>query len=244
MKRPVIGIAGVLENASDDSPFHAWKRIFTSQAYTISVERGGGIPVMLPPLEDPSLILEHLSLVDGVLFQGGGDIDPSVYGEKKSPLCGTTNKNEDLYQVELLRQARKAGKPILGICKGFQVINVGFGGTLFQDLTLFSEESLRHNHYEDATHPCHEIHIKPASLLWDVFHRETMEVNSLHHQILHRIGAGLSVIARATDGAPEAIQANEGPFLLAVQWHPEAMMMANNDMEPLFAAFTAASANA
>lgn len=141
MKRPVIGIAGVLENASDDSPFHAWKRIFTSQAYTISVERGGGIPVMLPPLEDPSLILEHLSLVDGVLFQGGGDIDPSVYGEKKSPLCGTTNKNEDLYQVELLRQARKAGKPILGICKGLQVINVGFGGTLFQDLTLFRRKA-------------------------------------------------------------------------------------------------------
>jgi len=240
MKRPVIGIAGVFDNAPASSPFHAWKRIITSQAYVSAVTKAGGIPVMLPVLENPNDCLDQLAVVDGLLLQGGNDIDPELYGQTKSPLCQMTNRQEDLSLIKLVQSAREMGKPVFGICKGIQVINVAFGGTLFQDYSLFSSECLQHRHFEDATHPCHDVRVLTDSRLWNIFKKDTLAVNSLHHQILQRIGTGLTVTAYATDGVPEAVEATEGPFLMAVQWHPEALLMADNAMLPLLQAFVSA----
>jgi putative glutamine amidotransferase len=237
MRRPVIGIAGVSSDTPSSSPFHAWQRIFTSQAYTTSVARSGGVPVMLPPTDDEEVIRRELSVVDGLLLQGGNDIDPSLYGEEKDPLCGETDLQQDRMLIALFHQARTMGKPILGICKGIQLVNVALGGTLYQDVSRFSPNSLQHDHLKDATKPFHQVKVEQDSLLWEIFHQETLSVNSLHHQIVKDIAPSLTIAARATDGAVEAVQGNEGPFLLAVQWHPEAMMMASNDMLVLFSAF-------
>jgi putative glutamine amidotransferase len=235
MKR--IGIVGNLIDSPSDSPFHDWKRDITSQAYTNGVVLGGGLPLLLPILDDPALAREQVSMVDGLLLQGGEDVNPSLYGEEKDTLCGTTDIKNDRYQIALIREAEKKGIPMMGICKGCQILNVAFGGTLYQDYTIRDEHSFHHNHYEDATEPCHQIDIMPDSFLDLVFHTGRIGVNSLHHQQVAKLGEGFHAAATCTeDGGIEAIE-NRERRIIAVQWHPEAMLMASSSMLPLWKYF-------
>ncbi|HAF85960.1 MAG TPA: gamma-glutamyl-gamma-aminobutyrate hydrolase [Sphaerochaeta sp.] len=238
-KRPVIGIAGTLSEPPVSSAFQDIQRDFTNEAYTTSLVEAGATPILLPSVV--SEVVALLSLCDGILLPGGFDIDPDLYAQERSPLCQKTMEDSDLFQLELLRSAYTKGIPILGICKGCQLINIHFGGTLFQDLSLSGEKGSVHATKQIDTPFFHTVTLQKESKLHTIFGSSTLEVNSFHHQGIDLLGRGLVATALCEDGFIEAIEQKSGPWCVGVQWHPEAMMMTSKGMLPLFSAFVEAS---
>lgn len=161
---------------------------------------------------------------DGILFAGGEDVDPSLYEEEKKYESVHTDRARDDFELALLDSALERRLPILGICRGIQMINVKFGGTLYQDLKTDTAIELDHRQPDDRTQPIHAVTLTdPESRLADAF-QGSCRVNSLHHQAIKRLGRGLKVTAHSEDGLAEAVEAaDDYPFLMAVQWHPEEM---------------------
>jgi len=237
--KPVIGIAGTLSAPPASSAFKDIQRDFTNEAYTASLVEAGATPILLPSLLTEAEDL--LSLCNGILLPGGFDVDPSLYGQEKSPLCQKTMRTTDLFQLELLRLAYRRGIPILGICKGCQLINVRFGGTLYQDLTLSGDKGRVHSQRKKDVAFSHMVTLQNDSKLQEIFSTKTLEVNSFHHQGIALLGKGLVATALCDDTFIEAVEMKKGTWCVGVQWHPEAMMMASKDMLPLFSAFVEAS---
>jgi len=183
--------------------------------YAQSIAGAGGITVQLTRDADAS---ELVSILDGLVLSGGADIDPSRYGAEPHEKLGETDPGRDAFELDLLAAARAKGIPVLGICRGCQLINVAFGGTLRQHVEL-SEGSGHPNWLAPGDTLAHDIEITAGSLIESLMDGRRA-VNSLHHQTLDTIGAGLRVTAVAPDGVPEAIEA-EDEEVLAVQWHPE-----------------------
>ncbi len=238
---PVIGIVGMLETPPASSPFVGVDRQITNEAYTRAVQLAGGTPLLLPvpaDVQDASVLQDYITLCDGLLFQGGYDIDPSNYGEQSHELLGEVNMRTDAFQIKLYKLAKEAGLPILGICRGLQLINVAEGGTLWQDQSLRPKTTtiqLNHSQYANAQEGCHQAFITPGSTLSSLFPGPHLLVNSLHHQQLHTVGDGLQVVATSEDDGIEAVEAiNTPPWICGVQWHPEAMLLRNDMMFPLF----------
>ncbi len=238
-QKPVIGIAGTLSAAPPSSAFKGIKREFTNEAYTASLVEAGATPILLPSLLTE--VASLLSLCDGILLPGGFDIEPELYGQEKSALCKKTERTSDLFQLELLRSAYREGIPILGICKGCQLINVHFGGTLYQDLSLSGDKGTVHAQKQGDIPFSHTVTLQRGSKLQKVFGSSTLEVNSFHHQGIALLGKGLVATALCDDGFIEAIEQKGDVWCVGVQWHPEAMMMASKGMLPLFSAFVEAS---
>ncbi len=247
--RPVIGIAGTLDKPPADSPFFDIHRDITNEAYTRSIRLAGGIPILLPVpvnFKDDAEVSDYLALCDGILLPGGFDIEPALYGQERHQLLDETTEEADRFQIALYKAAREAGLPVLGICKGCQVINVAQGGTLWQDQSLRPCEGLRldHKHYSNPGEGCHQAFLEPGSKLASLFPGPHLFVNSLHHQQLKEIGEGLVVTALAEDGGIEAIETvDDGPWTCGVQWHPEVMMMRNDMMFPIFSKLVAEARN-
>ncbi len=238
-KKPVIGIAGTLDVAPASSAFKAIKRDFTNEAYTTSLIAAGATPILLPSVLTEVDAL--LCLCDGLLLPGGFDIEPDLYGQKRDPLCQKTERASDLFQLELLRLAFRKGIPILGICKGCQLINVRFGGTLYQDISLCGDKGTVHEPKQRDVPFSHTVRLQKESKLHEIFGSEALEVNSFHHQGIDLLGRGLVATAICDDGFIEAVEQKGGSWCVGVQWHPEAMMMASKDMLPLFVALVEAS---
>jgi putative glutamine amidotransferase len=238
-KRPVIGIAGTLEAAPASSAFKDVKRDFTNEAYTASLAEAGATPILLPSVLPE--IEAFLCLCDGILLPGGFDVEPELYGQERSPLCQKTERASDLFQLELLRLAYRKGIPILGICKGLQIINVRYGGTLYQDLSLCGDKGTVHAQRQKGIPFSHAVHLLKDSRLSKIFGSSPLEVNSFHHQGIDALGRGLVATALCDDGFIEAIEQKGDSWCVGVQWHPEAMMMASKGMLPLFEAFVEAS---
>lgn len=159
---------------------------------------------------------------DGILLSGGADVDPALYGEEKKYDSVHVSPERDQFEFNLLDRAREASLPVFGICRGTQLINVKFGGSLYQDLDSDAAASIQHKQKNDRDNPIHSITVtEPESLLATVV-RGNLQVNSLHHQAIKRVGRGLKVTAYSEDGLVEAVEAADGyPYLVAVQWHPE-----------------------
>lgn len=208
--------------------------------YIHAVELAGGIPVMLPVYDDYRQLLEVLRRLDGVLFAGGNDVNPLLYGAHPSQKTGTVTPNRDRQEIQLARHLIEDTRlPVLYICRGNQILNVALGGTLHQDLV----ESHFQNHSvltAPATEVCHKVDIVDRSLLRKLLGKDTLEVNSLHHQAVDEVGNGLVVSARAADGVIEALELpqREG-FTLAVQWHPEMLVDSYADHKILLETFVA-----
>lgn len=230
MKKPIIGISSNI-GTIDRGPFQGLERLFINKAYVDWVAKAGGIPLMLPILSAASDIRAQLELVDGLLLSGGQDVDPSYYNEPNHPLLGTVARSRDDYEMLLLKIAEEQKKPILGICRGLQLINVAFGGTLYQDLTEQSE-SHKNNHLEGS----HLVIFEEASPFASLFSREVVTTNSFHHQAIKKLASGFEVVARSEDGVIEAIGRSGGNWIFALQWHPE---VDNNPLaaEAIFRAF-------
>ncbi len=209
-KRPLIGLTTHAPN--DEGHFHL------SAHYVEAVRRAGGIAVLLPPGDaQPEEILARL---DGLIFTGGGDVEPALYGAAEHEASYGMNAERDRAEGDLIRAAIAGEKPMLCICRGIQILNVALGGTLQQHLPDVVGEDILHRAPPREPVP-HPVNITPGTLLAETIGATECTPDSWHHQAVDQPGAGLKPIARAPDGTIEALAHESHPFLLAVQWHPE-----------------------
>jgi len=198
---------------------------------------------VLIPLGGPAEVYAELAQrLDGVLFTGGGDVHPAAYGSQPHPKVTYVDEDRDRVEIAMLHLALERRLPILGVCRGLQVINVALGGALFEDIAEQRPDSLKHDYSPGypRNHLAHPIDIQIDSLLAQVLGLQQVEVNSLHHQAVHRLAGGLNPTAAAPDGVIEALELPDYPFGLAVQWHPE-WLREHLCMRALFRAFIEAA---
>lgn len=183
-------------------------------------------------LSDPEQAVQDALTCDGLLLPGGGDMDPKFYGQERIPACGEPNLLRDAAEPLLLRAFLAADKPVLGICRGIQVMNAVLGGDLYQDIKPF--EHLPHN---DHWAKVHTVTVRQGTLLSRILGQDTVLVNSQHHQAVDRVAPGFTLAALSEDGIVEAIEKPDARFCLGVQWHPEWLSDADPAMQGLFDAF-------
>lgn len=183
-------------------------------------------------LNDPEQAVQDALTCDGLLLPGGGDMDPKFYGQERIPACGEPNLLRDAAEPLLLRAFLAADKPVLGICRGIQVMNAVLGGDLYQDIKPF--EHLPHN---DHWAKVHTVTVRRGTLLSRILGQDTVLVNSQHHQAVDRVAPGFTLAALSEDGIVEAIEKPDAGFCLGVQWHPEWLSDADPAMQSLFDAF-------
>jgi putative glutamine amidotransferase len=191
--------------------------------YLRAVERAGGLPVVLPPIELDRIspLLDRLS---GVLLSGGPDLDPEAYGRARHPDLSHTEPQLDVFEVRLAREADARGLPIFGICRGAQALNVARGGTLHQHIPEITDGSIVHRQRQPGTETSHEVRIAPRSGLAAVVGTRRLAVNSFHHQSVDQLGSGLRAVAWADDGVIEGVEGWGKSLLLGVQWHAETLV--------------------
>lgn len=216
MNQPRIGIAGVVRSWDGAS------RTGVNSAYVQAVMGAGGLPLIVSPLAGPARAGAFLDAVDGLLLTGGEDVDPALYGATPSPRLGAVSRERDLFELALVREAAERQLPVLGICRGLQLINVALGGTLWQDLGSERTSHLIHDPPADRGARSHGIRITAGSRAATALGGVQLRVNSLHHQGVRELAPALTATAWAEDGLIEAAEGPpEGSWLLAVQWHPE-----------------------
>lgn len=190
--------------------------------YVRAIEAAGGIPVVMPPLalaDVPGLVAR----LDGLLLSGGPDLAPAAYDGPPHPELGLTEPALDAFEYAVILEALRCNLPILGICRGAQALNVALGGGLHQHLPEVVGDEVAHRQSEDGRRPTHIVEIAAGTRLAGVLGTGRLAVNSFHHQAVHRLGSGLRVCARAQDGTIEGIEDPARPFVVAVQWHAEAL---------------------
>lgn len=222
-RRPVIGLTP--DVASAEAEAAGAPRYELKLQYAEGVLKAGGLPLLLPFSEDSSVIRAYLERVQGLIVTGGAfDIPPGYYNETPREGLGPLKPERTAFETLALRLALERQLPILGICGGMQLINVHFGGTLYQDLSRELPEAALHEQAHESTQPHHPIEVKEDSLLAEAVGKGAMMVNSTHHQAVKTLGEDLRVSAVAPDGVIEAIESTRHPFVLGVQWHPEALL--------------------
>ena len=237
--RPRIGITSWLRDDSDG--LERWAAV--RDTYTGAIRMAGGLPLILPIAEDPDLIAEYLGAVDGLLFTGGGDVAPAYYGEPQDPRCHEPEGERDLFEMHLARVALARRTPILGVCRGLQVINVAGGGTLYQDIECRPGTLPHHSaRGEGRRKPIHAVRILPGTRLHDIMGVAESRVTSTHHQFVKDLAPGFRVTAESLeDSIVEGIEHPDHRFLVAVQWHPERMYQDHAAHLALFRALVAAA---
>jgi len=228
MSRPVIGVTvseirrkEAVQNVRHGEPTQTEMTLGLS--YMRAVEVAGGLPLALPPLTTERIdsLLEHLS---GLLLTGGPDLDPSCYGAERHPELGPTDPVVDAFEIKLCKHAFRRGMPILGICRGAQVLNVARQGTLHQHLPDLTDGSVEHRQMDGGDHATHVVRVAPDSGLAQTTGGGPVKVNSFHHQAIDRLGLDLRAVAWSEDGLIEAVEEMQGRFALGVQWHAETLV--------------------
>jgi putative glutamine amidotransferase len=210
--------------------------------YAECIERAGAVPEWILGSDDVD-DAERLALTrDGFLFPGGSDIDPTLYGQKPSPRCGRLNSRRDRVEPRLLMEALRARKPIFGICRGFQLLDVAMGGTLCQDIeTDLPTVANRHFRATRIRGTAHAVAVMEGSLLSRCVGSGKLAVNSVHHQAIATIPDSLLPSAMSDDGVIEGLEAKDYPFALGVQWHPELLAGRRPVQQEIFNAFVRAA---
>lgn len=226
---PVIGISTEI-----DIP----ERIAVKRRYVDAIIRAGGIPYLLPFTGDRHVLQSVFTLVDGLLLTGGDDVCPSSYGETILSECGMICQERDSFDYTLLKLAYERQLPVLGICRGMQVINTFFGGTLYQDLSSQCPSDICHRSVDTPIVSQHSIHCSKESRLFRATGEETLLISSIHHQAIKEIAGGFKVTAFSHDGIIEAIESTVAPYIWGVQFHPEILGTQNDtEMRKLFQYF-------
>lgn len=236
MTAPIIGVTTYRTYNRYGHP-----QICLSEAYISSLAHAGALPVLLPlGLSEPELDALAARL-DGILFSGGGDVEPERYGSQPHPLVDNVDLDRDRVELRLFQKTLAAGQPFLGICRGFQVINVALGGTLYEDILDQKPGSLRHSTPDDLPryHLAHSVKLEADSRLAKILAHNELEVNSNHHQGIRRLADDLKPTAYAPDGIIEAFELPTARYGLAVQWHPE-WLQEHAPMQALFRSFVEA----
>lgn len=224
MAKPIIGIPSNLvgyqkgRKAIPDVPLE-----YLKCEYVSAVVRSGGVPLVLPVTSRTDIIADMLSRIDAVIFSGGGDIDPRIIGEQRySATLKYVRPARDVFELAILEQANI---PVLGICRGHQLIAVGYGGTLYQDISESGNDPTLHKAKASGERAYHPVQIVEGSVLHRIIGETTITVNSSHHQAVAKVPNDFIVSASSPDGVIEAIEGRtpRGAQVLGVQWHPEAM---------------------
>ncbi|MFC4651804.1 gamma-glutamyl-gamma-aminobutyrate hydrolase family protein [Lactococcus nasutitermitis] len=230
----VIGILGTPYNIVEKSPFWWNKVTYTRQGF-IDVLQELGHTVLIIPADKPENAKNLIHLVDKIVLTGGADISPQFYNEEPSPRLETTNPDRDAFEIAAIEAALAEKKAIFGVCRGIQILNVYFGGTLYQDLSDYPGTVVKHRQAPTPQEfPIHSVTVKQDSLL--DFLPENYFVNSFHHQALKELAPCLTAIAHASDGIIEAVE-NKEKRVLAVQWHPECTWQTEKFDKQLFQFF-------
>lgn len=194
-----------------------------------AISKAGGIPMILPNVEDLSELKRLASQLDGLYLTGGEDVDPQLYNEEPIPELGIINPRRDLFEIKITQIMLEQQKPVLGVCRGCQVLNVALGGSLYQDIySQIDGKLLKHRQSAPDGHMTHFVHVEKDSLLYRLIGLEQFKVNSRHHQAVSSVASKLKVSAVASDGIVEAIESDASNFILGVQWHPENLVVAED----------------
>lgn len=239
--RPLIGISTISDH--DNAGAHA-PRFSNNQSYSRAVEAAGGVPVLIPQIEDPASIRSLYRLLDGLLLPGGYDVYPGHYGQDPHPALDPPDHGQDSLETTIIPWALEDDLPVLGICRGLQVLNVAMGGTLVQD--IYTQFPTTIDHRESAKRKmrdylAHDISIDPGSRLRGVVSQDRVRVNSLHHQAIDKVAPGLVATAWSPDGLVEAVESPSHRYVMAVQCHPEELCRDHDWARRLFYSFVQAA---
>ena len=235
-KRPVIGVCPAW-NAAE-------KQIFLLASYADALILNGALPILPPIGENLEDVLEDfLACCDGLLVTGGEDLDPAFYGAERHPACGPTVPERDQFDKLLFTRALERDMPVLGICRGIQLINTVLGGTLYQDIPCEWDTDICHRMERPHNRAAHTVNVLPGTPLADLVKKDTLEVNSIHHQCIKDLAPGCEVMAKAPDGVIEAIWHPQYRYVRAVQWHPERLLEVTPESNAIFREFTAVCAS-
>lgn len=236
MSKPIIGITCDYD--------YSQSRIQLADSYYRAISQAGGVPMLIAysSVEDMKRVLD---IVEGLLFTGGGDVDPCYFGELASPKLGSISPIRDEMELSLCREALDRDLPVLGICRGAQLINVAMGGTVYQDLEsqwcretgrYMENKLLKHSQVAPGWYGIHEVSFEEGSKIEAIMGVKAIRVNSFHHQAVCKPAPGFSITAWSPDGVAEAIESVKHRFAIGVQWHPERMWEKDSRMLLPFAA--------
>lgn len=233
MRRPLIGISAY----SYIKPQTGWSYDISYAPNAAAIERSGGLPVLIPSTLDTETLRAIFDRLDGLLIPGGGDINPDRYHAPKGEKLLDVDDLRDKMELAMARWAVAEDRPVMGICRGIQVMNVALGGTLVQDIPTQLQTPLRHDihsHEEPRSTILHEVSLTEGSRLASILGEKQIAVNSLHHQALADLAPQLRVAALAPDGIVEGVEVPDRTFAVAVQWHPEDLIDHDQRMQRLF----------
>lgn len=237
--KPIIGISGsIIVDSSGNFP--GYERAYVNNDYVESVIRAGGVPYIIPVTDDEELIKEYTKNIDCLILSGGHDVNPLLWEEEPIKELGETFPKRDRFEFLLIENMLEEEKPILGICRGEQILNVYFGGTLYQDLSLKKGSNIRHNQKLKPDLETHTVEIEKESLLYEILKKDKILVNSFHHMAIKDVAVGMKVTAFSKDSVIEGIEMRE-KNILAIQWHPEMLSKTNGLMQRLFNYFVSIS---
>jgi putative glutamine amidotransferase len=235
--KPVIGLVPIVDKKRECT--------WMLPGYEELLMASGAIPLVLPITDSEADLRQTASMLDGVLLTGGHDIDPATYGQQRQPWCDESTPERDVMENLLIDAALAEGLPILGICRGIQMLNVHLGGTLCQDIPTERPSEIDHHMAKPYDRVAHEVDVAEGSLLAGIVGAGRLGVNSCHHQAIRDLASGLRVAARASDGVIEATELEGRDFVLCVQWHPELSWHVDEASREIARAFVeAASAHA
>lgn len=216
-QRPAVGekpLIGISLGYSD-------KKNSVNNTYINSILKNGGVPYLIPVTDDVEVLRQIVAQLDGIVFTGGEDFAPAYYGKEEHEKLGEVNVTRDTYDLTLLKLATDRNIPTLGICRGLQLINVGMGGTLYQDLPAEKPSDINHRQEEDGTVPTHSVSVVEGSVMHNILGTKEIQVNTFHHQAIDKLAPGLKIVGWSNDSVPELIEAYPHRQILGTQFHPE-----------------------
>ena len=234
MKKPIIGITASHDLKSGN--------LRMAQSYVSAIQNSGAVPLILPLTLEEGECRQLAGTLDGFLFTGGPDVHPFLFGEDTMEGCGDRSPLRDQTELTLFSAVYQQKKPVLGVCRGTQLINIALGGDIYQDLgsQLPGRLPIAHRQPFHLSNPSHRVALETDSLLAQISGETRIETNSAHHQAVRNTAAALSVCGRTADGVIEAVEQRDYPFLIGVQWHPEMLADTYSHASRLFEAFVRA----
>lgn len=229
--KPIIGVTALFDDEKDS--------IWMLPSYLNVITEMGGIPVILPIIDNKNDIKRLVEEFDGFMITGGQDINPNIYEEAKEEYCGVVNSGRDIIEQVLIDEVLKQDKPLLAICRGLQLLNACLGGSLYQDIKIEKNNNIESIHKQDKPYniPKHKVKINKNSLLYSITNKEEILVNSMHHQAIKTLAKNLKVLAVSEDGIIEGAYMEGKRFVLGIQWHPEILYKDYEEQRNIFKMF-------
>ncbi|PAE26654.1 MULTISPECIES: gamma-glutamyl-gamma-aminobutyrate hydrolase family protein [Bacillaceae] len=230
--KPIIGVTSSLEA----------HRLSVSLDNINSLVNAGAVPTVVPNLLDEENIMQLAETLDGLLVTGGGDIDPTLFGEEPHQKLGSICPERDIFEISIIQKMLALDKPILAICRGCQILSIAAGGDMYQDIySQIGGNILQHSQKAPNWHASHFVNVNKDSLLYKITQTEKFKVNSYHHQAVRKMPENFEVCATSSDGVIEAYESKKHPFVLGVQWHPECLAQKKDGLSyAIFEAFAEA----